>query len=124
MSINVEARIVVQLENSGAAPIRVPRKQKQLLWTWGESREKGVVIYHFGYGSAVGNRSGLPSPADLDVIELRPGEMSEVWCNVTVPRGVRLDSILLAYVVEEPLGRRYETWVGRKSTSIEQQRFK
>lgn len=121
LTSNVEARIAIQLENTGTGIIRVPRKIKPLLWTWGESREKGVVVYHFGYSSAIGNRRGLPSPAELDVVELLSGEVSEVWCVVTIPRGVRLGSILLEYVVEETLGRRYSTWIGRKAVPVMKQ---
>jgi hypothetical protein len=121
LAADVQARVILHFENTGTDSIRVPRKTKALLWIWGDYRDQGIMLYRFGYEYAAAGRRSLPSPADLDIIELRAGEMSEVWCNVTIPRGVKIAFVSLEYLVEEPLGRRYGTWFGRKVVPVAKQ---
>jgi len=91
----------------------------------GPSSGLNKILYYISVKRSPDGKLLKPSPCDLDLIELKPGEMAELAnCSVPVAKGSKLEQEVI-YIVSDELKNFYPLWTGTVSCiSKMEERFK
>jgi hypothetical protein len=111
----VVMRIYIYIENTTSKAIKIPLPDR------GPSSGVNILLYYIGIQKTSGGRLIKPSPRELNIIELKPGELTELAIHDIVITKNSCSQLKqeIKYVVSDEIKSFYSLWTGTISYTVD-----